>query len=380
MQVTSLQAEHLTPLVTADISAWMGYPSYLHVAGIQSAAPLAWWTADEAGRALERGSFLQPTGLPLGSVISKEELAAIPTEWQVLLDSVPYMQWQLLQAMLSSSEAAELALSNPMLFIMLVDWAESKGVDKHAFYSLVTQKRTNILRRIGLPPSKSVVKILSRCKAELRDSSELDFIRKELTLPESINLLSHVPKLGLVTFRLLVRHRPEAWPGLLKMIDPDTKVESISSLARLLSDTRNMGATDSQLRKLQTIRQLHELHDKLVLSFNQSSVTRKSQALERSYGAYPEAPIPGTEDIIPLTSWSELLREGIQMNHCVGSYARDVHLGNSFVYRVIYPERLTLAIEKRQNGWQLSEIRGHSNSSADKRSIMCATLWLLQNR
>lgn len=379
MHTATLQTHRQPPETIADVSPWMGYPCFIHVVGIHSETPLAWWSEDGAGRIIERGEFLQPTGLPLNALIPPSELAVIPTDWLTTLDIAPYMQWQLLQAMPSSPYAAELALSSPLLFILFVDWAKQEGISQAVFTALVGRKRTHLLSHIGLPASNSIVKILSRCQLKLRNSAELQLIRQELTLSSSVKILRHVPRLGLRAFMLLERYRAIAWPGLLAMVDPQTKTGNITALGRLLRDTQNMGATERQLKQLQNLAQLHELHDKLVRRFNQQSLHKKSIELRCSFGEYPTAPIPGTSDITPLVSWLDLLEEGSHMHHCVGSYAETVYSGHTFVYRVTAPERLTVALQKRQNRWEVSEIRGFANSRPTDESVECIRQWLVAN-
>lgn len=361
-----------------DVSAWLGSSCFLYVADIQSPTPLFWWTENDKGQTLARGDFLQPTGLPLGALLSQKDLRSLPADWSALLDMAPYMQWQLLQAMLSSTRTAELALSCPLLFILLVDWAEHQGIQPDDFTTLVGRKRTHLLQHMGLPASGSILKILSRCQLILKNPDELQFIRHELSLPGSVNLLRHVPHIGMATFMLLAEHRTIAWPGLLGMIDPQATRTGHGTLTRLLRDTRNLGATQRQLEQTQSLGQLHALHDKLVQRFNRQSLEKKNIALQVAFGAYPSAPLPGTDSIQALTSWRDLLEEGARMHHCVGSYANSVHQGKSFVYRVTAPERLTLALSKHQHGWEISEVRGFANSQPGEESLQHIRQWYWQ--
>lgn len=377
MQATQYieQPHHLTSI---NVSSWLDSPCFLYVAGIQSATPLIWWTENDKGHTLARGDFLQPTGLPLGALLAQEDLSSLPEDWLVLLDMAPYMHWQLLQAMLSSSQAVELALSSPLLFILLVDWAQQQGIQPDDFTTLVGRKRIHLLQHIGLPPSGSVLKILSRCQLMLKNPDELQFIRHELSLFGSVSLLRHVPQIGMATFVLLAEHRTIAWPGLLSMINPQAARARHGTLTRLLRDTRNLGATQKQLQQTQSLAQLHALHDKLVQRFNRQSLEKKSIELQVAFGAYPAAPLPGTDSIQPLASWLDLLEEGVGMHHCVGSYAHSVHQSKSFVYRVTKPERLTLALSKYSHGWEISEVRGFANSHPSDESMQRIRQWYRQ--
>ena len=49
-------------------------------------------------------------------------------------------------------------------------------------------------------------------------------------------------------------------------------------------------------------------------------------------------------DIVALTEPRDLLVEGLRQHNCVASYAPAVARGDTYVYRVLAPERATLAI------------------------------------
>ena len=65
---------------------------------------------------------------------------------------------------------------------------------------------------------------------------------------------------------------------------------------------------------------------------------------------FPHTPLPGNQDIQPITSVSELLDEGRAMHHCVASYIEKSTEGRGLTYRVLAPKRATLKIVRLPDG------------------------------
>ena len=78
----------------------------------------------------------------------------------------------------------------------------------------------------------------------------------------------------------------------------------------------------------------------------------------------PAIPIPADPDIEPLRTLHDYLKEGLAMNHCVGSYAylSAAGAGDIAVYRILAPVRATLALMPGENGWEVADLRGPSNA------------------
>ena len=92
---------------------------------------------------------------------------------------------------------------------------------------------------------------------------------------------------------------------------------------------------------------------------------------------FPPPPIPGTEHIIPLTSREELKQEGRQQSNCVGSYSSRVLSGDTYIYRVLKPERATLSIVYRADGcWRRSQLKTKGNRAVRPETIRLVDSWL----
>lgn len=67
------------------------------------------------------------------------------------------------------------------------------------------------------------------------------------------------------------------------------------------------------------------------------------------------------------------------MHHCAGrerTYARDVAAGRMYFYRMILPERLTIALERIVTRWSVDEVRGVCNRLPAAASMTIIENWL----
>ena len=99
---------------------------------------------------------------------------------------------------------------------------------------------------------------------------------------------------------------------------------------------------------------------------------------------FPSPPIPGTKTIIPLTSFGDFEEEAAAQAICLGlnlAYLDRVVRGELYVYRVLAPERHTLAIVKRGTGcWQIAELRQSRNAACTESTETAICHWLSKNQ
>ena len=136
----------------------------------------------------------------------------------------------------------------------------------------------------------------------------------------------------------------------------------IENAARYVSDCQNWRA----------LRMLHETWT--------HRLNNEQRARERARLAlpFPPPPVPGTSDILPIDTESELLTEGGIMHHCVGGYGHAVRAGASYIYQVLKPERATLEIRLAQNGeWRIAQIKAYCNAEVAGKTRNSVQRWLL---
>jgi len=87
--------------------------------------------------------------------------------------------------------------------------------------------------------------------------------------------------------------------------------------------------------------------------------------------------VPETDDILAITSEAELDKEGRAQNNCVGGYAFVVKTGGYYVYRVLKPQRATLAIIRGPDGcWRRGDLKLHANAAPHPSTARHVDHWL----
>lgn len=99
---------------------------------------------------------------------------------------------------------------------------------------------------------------------------------------------------------------------------------------------------------------------------------------------FPAPPIPGTDSIIPLTSFAEFEAEAASQSICLGvnfNYLARVMRRENYVYRVMSPERHTLCLVKRGSDcWQIAELRRAKNAERTESTEIAVRNWLSANQ
>ena len=91
----------------------------------------------------------------------------------------------------------------------------------------------------------------------------------------------------------------------------------------------------------------------------------------------PPPPIPGNDQITPLRRMAQLVEEGKAQRNCVATYGRRVARREAYVYRVMGPERATLAIAPDSDGkWRAEQIALKRNKGVSKKTRLAVAQWL----
>ena len=64
------------------------------------------------------------------------------------------------------------------------------------------------------------------------------------------------------------------------------------------------------------------------------------------------------------------------MHHCAGGYVRRAARGECFFYRVLAPERATLAIERSPRGWRILDLKAACNRKPSAATLRTVQGWL----
>ncbi|MYL25125.1 hypothetical protein GLV89_15220 [Halomonas alkaliantarctica] len=376
------------PRIAFDFQAAVGYPLTLRLSPWQSATPFA-WQSDVNGEPVASGTFLAPIGIGwalLATTHAEELMAGMPAGVREVIRLAPFLGVELAQVCGQLSAARELAVSSPLLLILLVERGVQQSWTPAFFAHLLGQRQAVQCAAIGLPQSKAYAKLLRRCVLWPMIPRDLRELVRPLHRNDDRALLRHHAALNLAHLLFLARYEGERWPGLLALID-ETLEDDIPRpgvhlwLKHMITDTaRMLPATPQTLYRIRTLAELQALHDRQIQRFNADlhadGGQQSAAALQCRHGDYPAPPLPGTQTITPLTSWQALLQEGQRMGHCVGSYDRSVASGRLAIYHMAAPQALTIAIAPQGNHWVLSQARGVRNAMPLAEAQEAIQAWL----
>ena len=208
--------------------------------------------------------------------------------------------------------------------------------------------------------------------------------------PGTLRLLAHLRHInsGVLGLACNLKLLSAVSPKLLAEVGESEEETMHSPTADLLVDALYMIHTARvQLRvpRFTTIESIRQFHARVATEWLRAEELAKEQRKRRTRRAstvrdFPLPPVPGTGDIIPLTTSDALKKEGKQQQNCAGTYVRRVRAGSTYLYRVLRPERATLAISLGPDGcWRRSELECAANRPASKETDAAIDRWLSQH-
>ena len=285
----------------------------------------------------------------------------IPAETRSAIRGFADRQWHLLSMLARCPGALELTLLNPALaFCLASNWVfhEPPPVRPlQAARSLLPRRMRDIAGWLGFPPTQNAVQILAKVPRESCTVPALLNLRRCMAEPDTLKWLSHLPRVTHGVISLL--HHPAYRPFLTFNFLEETALKCpafcLPGCLAKLDDCQAMNECMARenaarpLKKLGSSRALAEYHDELVDRLNEINLAnqRRGRVVQKMGGPsafFPSPPLPGNEHIIPLTTPEQLELEGRLQRNCVGSYAPRVRARQTYIYRVLEPERATLSI------------------------------------
>ena len=237
-----------------------------------------------------------------------------------------------------------------------------------------------LCKSLWLEGSKQQVRILKRAAKENLSCHSLASLIKVLGNDAACDFLSHRKSVDPFTLFLLEKHSWFVKHPVRAIVD-DLHEPKNYSLFRTVQHLLLLDDLDPLLR-CTSISSLEGLHDRLQINFNDN---RGFSPRLDDYGQVerlPPPPLPGNDEITPLTSQEEIILEGKEMNSCVVNFIDRVLRGEYFFYKTKHPERLTIGvlIGAGRNGWApdtflLQEVRAPLNRQPSKESMGFITEW-----
>lgn len=377
-------------------------PQWTHVRPVisVSAGDLGPWIRDlEEDRVTFTGTvddFLTPqekAGFRLRDLALLRWEDRIPREIRDLIAPVPQRQWHLLSFLARCGPAAaDLTASDPALAWMLAsNWAFHRPAVRQPLRSARAllrrgRRRREILVWLGFPGTEAACHVLRKVSPRALDVPTLLYLRDSLADPGVRKLLAHAPRLNREALRIVT--------------DPELRPRVTASFLADLSERPDHGLRPEVARQLRDCVAMHRLvapggrepapfrsyvqlgarHDELAAALGRPGADGLDFGLDLD-APFPTPPVQGSQVILPLTTARQLLAEGREQHNCAASYVERVaRQQRAYVYRVLWPERCTLALERQGERWVPGDLRRAANEPVSDATRRVVAEWLAARR
>lgn len=313
---------------------------------------------------------------------------SMPKPVAAVLEPFRTNQWPLLVMLRYDENALELAQSNPVLAFSL---AQKLRGDREMIAALKCShmRQRDLLEVLDLPSSPAAVTLFRKVSPSSVNGdnwySLLEVIRRELSGRKSP--LFHLPSINSGVIEIL-RH-PDASravsPGLLEEVSKEQSEKYRGRVVHIITSTLQMQEelrVAAGARRFQSLERLKQTHAE-VTELYRRRIRQLIDANNHETEHFRSPPLPGIPGRIePITSAEALVNEGEEQGNCVASYAARVRQGNTFLYRVLEPERATLSIVRATPfaDWQVGELEGKYNTEVQPETEEFVRNWLERHR
>lgn len=307
-----------------------------------------------------------------------EYLKSIPDEILTPVSRFQNRHWHLLNLVARCPGALDLMRSTPALALALSSpWVFRKNPPSRplrAARSLVRKPQIEIAAWLGFPKAWSVIKILRKLPPE--ECTVLNLLRLRGLFETHLKVLQQLPSLNASIIRLLEGERD--WYRISRVFlrqlvsQPDLLDRSLELLQVIQGMQARIRITRTIV--LHSFKRLARLHEELTEMW----VCLDHKALFAHQ--LPPPPLTVTNPFVevePLRTNTDLFREGRTQKNCVRSYGRLIQRGVVHVYRLLAPERATLAVKLEPDGkWVLNQIKAYGNSEVSPTTLAAVLEWI----
>lgn len=352
--------------------------------------------------------------------------ASLPPELVTAIERFQSHQWNLIDLAWERKEFIDLLQGNPVLayFFANNDEFRKLSAKSPAFQARwhVHKKQREVAVWLGFSRSESIVKLIRKIVPESVSPSAGRLLREALHAAsgEVAKAIAHLERINAGVLRLVGAQAllSLTTPGLLVEVAANESEVYYPETADLLADLACLFERihpRSHLQPFHSIRRIREMHEELAVALRARQGEELQQQLQRAFQRQQRKlrlaaartrrlaaartrrlaaartrrkekekrleaappPVPGTEDIILLTKEYELRAEGHEQCHCVGDYFFRIKKGWMRVYKVLKPERATLALVCDRHGkWRVYQLRLARNRPPSPETIKAVHEWL----
>jgi hypothetical protein len=245
---------------------------------------------------------------------------------------------------------------------------------------LARRKQAQIMERLGLPASKRAVKAMAKIRPPSMSPELVGGLKRLLADDAALQVMGHLPALNLGVLTLLLDPQLSALatPVLFEAVLAEPQEAYFPFTARRLADILQMAdalGVDISRRRFRERERLDALFQDLARDYTRLEDGRLQSC------RFPPPPVPGTAHIVPLRAPQALVEEGRKQHNCVAGYAERVAGGDTYIYRVLAPQRATLSLVRWPGGgWQIGELLQVGNQPVSAATRRLVQGWLDASR
>jgi len=317
------------------------------------------------------------------NALKGEYLSPIPDEVLTCVQPFAERHWHLLNLVGRCPGALDLIQSTPALAVALSSpWVFRQTPPAHPLRSarrLLSKRQTDIAAWLGFPDAWSTVKILRKLPPE--ECSVLNLLNLRDLFGVHRNILQHLPVLNSSLIRLMSgeRGKYQVTPAFIQEFARNGQL--LDRSMRILQDTLWMREKlqDSGIITLRSFACLARTHDQFVGQMGRMDLRIIDPQPFSPPPFFPPPLLASSPylELEPLQSELDLLEEGRIQRNCVGAYGPRVQTGRMYLYRILSPERATVAVSLSKSGaWRLHEIKAYQNANVMPATLSAVLEWI----
>jgi hypothetical protein len=290
-----------------------------------------------------------------------------------------HLQITLLNCILKNYYAEQIYRDNPVLLWMIIDHFESSNLS-----TTLEKRRTDLLSEICGFSEKKHIKYIKKLRPTSGHRSEIDVVKRSLAHNKIISEFIHWKVVPIQAVAIALQNPILIGSKILRVLEssaPDkihATAKAVSSATITFIECIRIGqaigfkSPESILANIPNTNRLSEIHDRWTQILN-----RQSRYLTQDENL-PFCPLRNSKNILHISTVNELIREGKEMEHCVGSYIEKSKTQSCYIFRILTPERATLEISKGKNEFRVAQIKGWRNMSISDKTVASVKTWLDQ--
>lgn len=307
-------------------------------------------------------------------------LSAIPPGTLGLVRHFPEAHFSLLKFFSEYPDGFELAETNPPLAFLLAIHGERFGASSSkSVHDLLRSKRAEILKNLGFAiASERVVRLMGKVKPWACRAGLLTGIRQVLSDTTVIERLRHLPEINFGCMAIAAEKKlfERVSNGILHEIVDDRKEDKRPDTALKLQSCLEL-EEQRRLVRLPAIFHTRNGIQRLLVAEAEHLTPEEIDALGLTF--YP-SPLPDTPGIQALRTPEDVYEEGCEQGNCVWSLLPRLVTGKLFLYRVLAPERATLALKYSKGGLCIDELEAAWNQPVSIETEQVVQRWLDEMR